>query len=67
MKILCEDIIWDIEDDDPNVKSLPDSVTIVNPTQDMLDDVKYGNDTIVNYLSDKYGYCIKGFKPEIVD
>lgn len=66
-KILCKNIIWDIEDDDTNIDSLPDSVTIVNPTQDMLDDVKYGNDTIVNYLSDKYGYCIKGFKPEIID
>ena len=65
-KILCENIVWDIEDDDTNIDSLPDSVTIVNPTQDMLDDVKYGNDTIVNYLSDKYGYCIKGFRPKII-
>ena len=67
MKILCEDIIWDIEDNDPNIKNLPDGVTIVNPTQDMFDDVKYGNDTIANYLSDKYGYCTKGFRPKIVD
>lgn len=59
--IVCAGIMWDTDGQDPDVLSLPESVVIDKPTYDMVADYSEGNDAVVNYLSDRYGFCVEGF------
>ena len=59
--IVCAGIMWDTDGQDPEVLSLPESVVIIKPTYDMVTGYSEGNDAVVNYLSDRYGFCVEGF------
>ncbi len=62
--IVVSDIDWDTDGESVN---LPNEVVISNPTPDMLADVKedgYG-DSIADYLSDNYGFCVNNFSTEL--
>ena len=65
-KILVKDISWDTDGEDPEELELPPEVLIDDPSEEMLDNVYEYAELICDYLSDKYGYCIKGFTPMVV-
>ena len=62
--IECFDIEWDTDGEDATELGLPESVTIENPTEEMIEDIDGYNDSIVDYLSDEYGYLVKSFSVE---
>ena len=59
--IACTGIMWDADGETPCEIGLPENVVIINPNDEMINDCDYYNDEVVNYLSDKYGFCIEGF------
>ena len=66
--IRVTDIDWDVEDEEEREDlGLPVEVVIDEPTVEMLEDVREDNyaDSIGDYLSDTYGFCVKGFSAEI--
>lgn len=58
------DIEWDIDEDDDSV--LPTEVDISEDIVDVDEEDDY-LDSISDYLSDKFGYCHKGFRLEKVE
>ena len=61
LHIICSNIDWDTDEMSAENLGLPDTVTIEpkDITEDMIDDLNGDyNDSITDYLSDKYGYCI---------
>ena len=72
-KFRVYDIDWDVEDSDmtpaemEEIKDdLPEEITITFPNNDSVDpdDTMELEDYIVNGLSDKYGFCVNGYKYE---
>jgi hypothetical protein len=62
--IECFNIDWDTDGEDASVLGLPESVIINNPTEEMINDLDGYGDSISDYLSDEYGYLVKGFSVE---
>lgn len=65
-KIHVTNIDWDTDDADPSELGLPDEVTI-DITDDnvcLLEEIDGYADNLLDYLSDTYGYCIKGFNAD---
>ena len=62
MKFIITNIDWDADDD----TELPEKVEVVidDPTDEMLEDIDGYADIISDYLSDKCGYCVRGFAVE---
>lgn len=62
--IACTGIIWDIDDEQID---LPTAVVIKNHTQEMIEDMTEHNDSVVDYLSNTYGFCISGYWLSLCD
>lgn len=60
MKIICKDIFWDTDGQETD---LPDTVEIDDPTDEMIEDWDGSNGVLADYLSDKYEFCVKDFRP----
>ena len=68
MRIMVSNILWDLDEDDPKCDlNLPDGVIIENSPEEMLKitDDDYA-DMISDFLTDSYGFCVKGFRSEMV-
>ena len=63
-QIIVTNILWDA----PATAKLPEEVTVdVTPdTQRLLEDIFGYADNLTDYLSNEYGYCIKGFTVHLV-
>lgn len=62
-KIIVTNIDWDTDGEDVE---LPDEIIIEIDENniDLLEDLDDYADNLLDYLSDTYGYCIKGFNAE---
>lgn len=60
-RIRLFNIEWDT---DGEIVDLPTEVIIENPTEEMLDAVGGFDDVFADYLSDKYGFCVFGFRAD---
>lgn len=70
MKIIVSNIDWDCNDDSytrncPN--NLPSQVIIDDPVlmAHLSKDICGDADNLAEYLTDKYGYCVRGFTAEL--
>lgn len=63
MKIVVTDIEWDCHNKDVQ---LPTELVIDDPmvVPQLVEDLNEGAESLTNYLSDKYGYCIISLVPE---
>lgn len=66
MKIVVSNIDWDY-DDDQHPENLPTTVTIDDPAliPHLAEDIDGEAENLAEYLSDKYGYCLRGFVTEL--
>lgn len=60
-KIFVTDIEWDVDGDKEALDYLPKSVIVDNPEEDLLENLDANADTLCDFLSDKYGFCLYGF------
>lgn len=67
MYIKCTNIDWDTDGKSPESLGIPNNVRIYRPTDEMIEAIigDY-NDSITNYLSDHYGFCVVSYKAEII-
>ena len=68
--ITITDIQWDTDDDDEILQTLPTETIIDSPTEEMLQEIEDEDpymESINDYLSDTYGFCMFGYNIEIND
>lgn len=66
--IFISNIEWDTDADDyEDDYGLPDTIhiTVTPEISYLLDDIDGEAENLVNYLSDNFGWCIKGFSVEV--
>ena len=63
-KIIVSNIEWDTDGEDVG---LPREAVVENPTDEMISEAMDGGfcDSIADWLSDKYGFCVGGFAVDI--
>lgn len=66
MILYVTNIEWDLEDmETPEDFDLPTNLKIENPDEELLEDINSCADNLCDWLSDKYGFCVKGFQTDI--
>ena len=70
--ITITDIQWNTDGDDDILQTLPTEVVIDSPTKEMLEDLEAEGpdgylESIEDYLSETYEYCVFGFSVEVND
>ena len=70
MVLVITDIKWDLEDEDLTKEdienlNLPENIRLENPDEELLEDVDGYADNICDWLSDEYGFFVKGFHTDI--
>ena len=69
--LVISEIKWDLSDEEVNFvgEDLPDtmSIEIDQENEYLLEDLDGYSDEICEYLSNTFGYCVKGFATDVIE